>query len=139
MTQAIKPASKRRRKADEDDIERMQDDKIDALKEQMIKAATLDVDKNSQGQIATEKLKLLSKVTDVLARADLAISILDNNLLEAVRLWLEPLPDASMPAYQIQKINQCFRNITYKNRPLGRFRNRESFGFINVLKELKLC
>ncbi|EER32559.1 conserved hypothetical protein [Candida tropicalis MYA-3404] len=103
MTQAIKPASKRRRKADEDDIERMQDDKIDALKEQMIKAATLDVDKNSQGQIATEKLKLLSKVTDVLARADLAISILDNNLLEAVRLWLEPLPDASMPAYQIQK------------------------------------
>ncbi|RCK55991.1 Transcription factor IWS1 [Candida viswanathii] len=103
MSKAIKPATKRRRKADEDDIERMQDDKIDALKEQMIKAATLDVDKNSQGHIATEKLKLLSQVTDVLARADLAISILDNNLLEAVRLWLEPLPDASMPAYQIQK------------------------------------
>ena len=59
--------------------------------------------KNSQGQIATEKLKLLKEVSDILARADLAIPILDNNLLEAVRLWLEPLPDASMPAYQIQK------------------------------------
>ncbi|KAL6453415.1 IWS1 Transcription factor IWS1 [Candida maltosa Xu316] len=103
MSKAIKPTTKRRKKADEDDLERMQDDKIDYLKEQMIKAATLDVEKNSQGQIATEKLKLLSEVTDVLSRADLAISILDNNLLEAVRLWLEPLPDASMPAYQIQK------------------------------------
>ncbi|KAK6462087.1 hypothetical protein DFJ63DRAFT_335433 [Scheffersomyces coipomensis] len=103
MDQAIKQKSTRRRKADEDDLERMQDDKIDMLKDQMIKAANADVEKNSQGQIATDKLKLLKVVTDVLARADLAESILDNNLLEAVRLWLEPLPDASMPAYQIQK------------------------------------
>lgn len=103
MSAAIKSTNKRRRKADEDDLERMQDDKIDYLKDQMIKAANSDVEKNSQGQIATEKLKLLREVTDILARADLAIPILDNNLLEAVRLWLEPLPDASMPAYQIQK------------------------------------
>jgi len=103
MDQAIKNKSTRRRKADVDDLERMQDDKIDYLKDQMIKAANSDVEKNSQGQIATEKLKLLREVTDILSRADLAISILDNNLLEAVRLWLEPLPDASMPAYQIQK------------------------------------
>ncbi|KAG7665276.1 IWS1 [[Candida] subhashii] len=103
MNAAISSKSTRRRKADEDDLERMQDDKIDHLKDLMIKAANLDVEKNSQGQIATEKLKLLRDVTDILSRADLAISILDNNLLEAVRLWLEPLPDASMPAYQIQK------------------------------------
>ncbi|KAI5961522.1 IWS1 [Candida margitis] len=103
MTAAIKVKSNRRRKADEDDIERMQDDKIEHLKEQMINAANLDVEKNSQGQIATEKLKLLEDVLNILSRADLAESILDNNLLEAVRLWLEPLPDASMPAYQIQK------------------------------------
>ncbi|KAI5957059.1 IWS1 [Candida theae] len=103
MTAAIKVKSNRRRKADEDDIERMQDDKIDDLKGQMINAANLDVEKNSQGQIATEKLKLLEEVLNILSRADLAESILDNNLLEAVRLWLEPLPDASMPAYQIQK------------------------------------
>ncbi|KAK6199313.1 transcription factor IWS1 [Scheffersomyces amazonensis] len=103
MDQAIKQRTTRRRKADEDDIERMQDDRIELLKDHMIKAANLDVEKNSQGQIATEKLKLLKEVNDVLSRADLADSILDNNLLEAVRLWLEPLPDASMPAYQIQK------------------------------------
>ncbi|ODV70347.1 hypothetical protein HYPBUDRAFT_118720 [Hyphopichia burtonii NRRL Y-1933] len=103
MTAALKSQTVRRRKTDEDDLERMQDDRIDALKNKMIEAANLDVEKNSQGEIATEKIKLLKEVSDVLSKADLAISILDNNLLEAVRLWLEPLPDASMPAYQIQK------------------------------------
>lgn len=103
MDNAMKTKTVRRKKADEDDLERMQDDRIDYLKDQMIKAANLDVEKNSQGLIATEKLKMLDEVVNVLSKADLAISILDNNLLEAVRLWLEPLPDASMPAYQIQK------------------------------------
>lgn len=103
MTLAVKSRSVKRRKADEDDLERMQDDKIDHLKNRMIEAANLDVERNLQGQIATEKLKLLKEVMETLSKADLAISILDNNLLEAVRLWLEPLPDASMPAYQIQK------------------------------------
>lgn len=102
MEQAVK-SKVRRRKADEDDLERMQDDRIEYLKNRMIEAANLDVEKNLQGQIATEKLKLLREVMDVMLKADLAISILDNNLLEAVRLWLEPLPDALMPAYQIQK------------------------------------
>lgn len=103
MTAAIKSKGTRRKKADEDDLERMQDDRIDFLKDKMIKAANIDAEKNLQGQAATEKLKLLDEVVSVLSKADLAISILDNNLLEAVRLWLEPLPDASMPAYQIQK------------------------------------
>lgn len=103
MDLAVKSKGLKRKKADEDDLERMQDDRIDYLKDQMIKAANLDVEKNSQGLIATEKLKLLPEVKDIISRADLSISILDNNLLEAVRLWLEPLPDASMPAYQIQK------------------------------------
>ncbi|KAF3992417.1 hypothetical protein FT663_00697 [Candidozyma haemuli var. vulneris] len=103
MDLAVKNKTVRRKKADEDDLERMQDDKIDFLKNKMIEAANLDVEKNSNGQIATEKLKLLKEVMETMSKADLAISILDNNLLEAVRLWLEPLPDASMPAYQIQK------------------------------------
>lgn len=29
-------------------------------------------------------------------------SILDNGLLEAIRLWLEPLPDRSLPSLDIQ-------------------------------------
>lgn len=33
----------------------------------------------------------------------MAQSIIDNNLLEGVRKWLEPLPDRSLPALDIQK------------------------------------
>lgn len=33
----------------------------------------------------------------------MAQSIIDNNLLEGVRRWLEPLPDRSLPALDIQK------------------------------------
>ncbi|CAE6517689.1 unnamed protein product, partial [Rhizoctonia solani] len=36
------------------------------------------------------------------AMSSLAQSILDNNLLEGVRRWLEPLPDKSLPALSIQ-------------------------------------
>ena len=35
-------------------------------------------------------------------RQSLAQSIMDNNLLEGVRRWLEPLPDKSLPALNIQ-------------------------------------
>lgn len=35
-------------------------------------------------------------------RSSLAQSILDNNLLDGVRRWLEPLPDRSLPALNIQ-------------------------------------
>lgn len=103
MDLAIKNKGLKRKKADEDDLERMQDDKIDYLKQKMIQAASIDEEKSEKGLIATEKLKLLDEVVSVMSQADLAISILDNNLLDAVRLWLEPLPNASMPAYQIQK------------------------------------
>lgn len=36
-------------------------------------------------------------------RTALAQSIIDNNLLEGVRRWLEPLPDRSLPALDIQR------------------------------------
>jgi transcription factor SPN1 len=36
-------------------------------------------------------------------RGSLAQSIIDNNLLEAVKLWLEPLRDRSLPSLNIQR------------------------------------
>ncbi len=47
-------------------------------------------------------IALLSKLTKVLHRSSLVQSIIDNNLLEGVRRWLEPLPDRSLPALNIQ-------------------------------------
>lgn len=116
MDLVLKVKKYRPEKIGEDDIEKMQDEKLDQLKNEMINCANIDIEKNARGEIATEKLKLLNKVKTLLSRADLINSILDNNLLEAVRLWLEPLPDASMPAYQIQKeLINCLHNIPVKS------------------------
>jgi len=49
------------------------------------------------------KLKSLPKVMGALRKSSLWQSIVDNNLLEGVRRWLEPLPDKSLPALNIQK------------------------------------
>lgn len=119
MDAAIKMKKVRRRKADEDDIDKMEDMKIQQLSERMLQAADADVEKNTQGQVATEKLKMLDEVMSILSRADLAISILDNNLLLCVKVWLEPLPDASMPAYQIQKeLIQALETLPIKTEHL---------------------
>ena len=45
----------------------------------------------------------LFNITHTSNRASLSQSIIDNNLLEGVRRWLEPLPDRSLPALNIQR------------------------------------
>ncbi|KAJ8100870.1 hypothetical protein POJ06DRAFT_267040 [Lipomyces tetrasporus] len=94
---------KKRKKVDEDDIEQMQDDRIVEVRERMRQAAIKDAEAIKDGVPATHKLQMLPEVRDVLQKHSLYDSILDNNLLESVRLWLEPLPDASLPAYSIQR------------------------------------
>ncbi|KAG7922770.1 hypothetical protein KL905_001991 [Ogataea polymorpha] len=93
----------KRKKNDEVDLEAMQDEAIAHLKNMMKDAAELDIECVNNKRPATHKLKLLPQVKDTLLKSNLYDSILDNNLLEAVRIWLEPLPDASLPAFEIQK------------------------------------
>ncbi|KAL6950877.1 hypothetical protein ACO0QE_000159 [Hanseniaspora vineae] len=59
--------------------------------------------KKKEYQPAMEKVKLLPKVAAALNKVSLADTILDNNLLQAVKFWLEPLPDGSLPSFEIQK------------------------------------
>lgn len=60
------------------------------------------------------------------ARSHLQQSILDNNLLEGVRRWLEPLPDKSLPNGIIQKalipklVDMDIDSITLKMSGLGK-------------------
>jgi len=49
-------------------------------------------------------------VMNVLQKTSLSSSIIDNNLLDGVRRWLEPLPDRSLPALNIQ--NAFFDTMT---------------------------
>ena len=92
------------RRKDEHDLTNDDDEMIQILKQQMDAAAKKDAELIENGSgIAINKVKLLPKVRDVLSKVNLAEVILDNNLLAEVRQWLEPLPDASLPSYEIQK------------------------------------
>lgn len=75
----------------------------------MAEAAEADVKARNEvpPQPAMNKLKLLPEVSALLNRnsRDIENAIVDpeNNLLESVRFFLEPLSDGSLPAYNIQR------------------------------------
>ena len=93
-----KRRSTRRRAAGEDDLELMADEEVSALRTEMIIAADEDEEANKFKQPATAKLRLLPRVVSTLQKTHLHQAIMDNNLLEGVKRWLEPLPDRSLPA-----------------------------------------
>ena len=70
----------------------------------MDNAAEQDFNAISNSVPATHKLALLPAVEAVLSKPALHEAILDSFLLIAMRLWLEPLPDRSLPAYSIQRV-----------------------------------
>lgn len=94
---------KRKGGAEEDVLDRYADEEVARLREAMLAAAAEDDAANRARAPATAKLRLLPQVAAVLRKASLAQSIVDNNLLEGVRRWLEPLPDRSLPALNIQR------------------------------------
>ena len=91
------------------DVSTMVDDEIASLRTRMAEAAERDVEARSADppRPAMHKLKLLPEVTAFLNRngRDVESAIVDpeNNLLESVRFFLEPLNDGSLPAYNIQR------------------------------------
>ncbi|KAJ8587776.1 transcription factor iws1 [Rhizopogon salebrosus TDB-379] len=94
---------KKRKKDDEEILDRFADEEVSRLREAMLGAAADDEQANRDKLPATNKLKLLPQVMEVLRKQSLSQSIVDNNLLEGVRRWLEPLPDRSLPALNIQR------------------------------------
>lgn len=98
-------SSGRRRKQDGIDLEQMADQEIDDMRRRMAQAAELDNEGRKRGEPARHKLKLLPEVVTLLNKSNLKDNIVDpeSNILEAVRFFLEPLSDGSLPAYDIQK------------------------------------
>lgn len=100
---ALKRPKVRRRK-DEHDLTNDDDEMVQILKQQMDSAAKKDAELIENGTgVAMNKVQLLPKVSAALSKVNLSEVILDNNLLAEIRQWLEPLPDASLPSYEIQK------------------------------------
>ncbi len=83
----------------------MADAEIEEMRRRMTEAAQADNDARARGQIAMHKVRMLPAVVSLLNRNTLQSSLVDPdiNLLEAVRFFLEPLNDGSLPAYNIQR------------------------------------
>ncbi|KAK7050865.1 Transcription factor iws1 [Paramarasmius palmivorus] len=94
---------KKRKNVDSQILDSFADDEVARLRETMNMAADEDIRANQEKLPATAKLRLLPEAMDTLRKSALAQSIIDNNLLDAVKRWLEPLPDTSLPALNIQR------------------------------------
>ncbi|GEM11912.1 transcription factor Iws1 [Rhodotorula toruloides] len=94
---------KKKKQQDEEDLEMMNDEAVATLRSEMLKAADLDQDENDVGRPAVNKLRLLSRVVDLMQKSALADTIVEGGMLEAVKRWLEPLSDKSLPALTIQR------------------------------------
>lgn len=83
----------------------MADAEIEDMRKRMTHAAQMDAINRQEGKPAMHKLKLLPEVIMLLNRNQYTSALVDPeiNLLEAVRFFLEPLDDGSMPAYNIQR------------------------------------
>ncbi|RLL97543.1 Transcription factor iws1 [Aspergillus turcosus] len=106
MDEALKKPTKRRfRKADGIDLEQMADAEIEDMRKRMTHAAQMDASDRREGRPAMHKLKMLPEVVSLLNRNQYVNSLVDPeiNLLEAVKFFLEPLDDGSLPAYNIQR------------------------------------
>ncbi|OCF32890.1 transcription factor IWS1 [Kwoniella heveanensis BCC8398] len=96
----------RRKKKGDDDVDIVDsyhDDVCARLRDRMIAAADRDEAANRAKLPGTAKLAMLDEVMGVLRNTTLWQSIVDNGVLEAVKRWLEPLPDRSLPSVGIQK------------------------------------
>src|ERR1700733_1729386 len=83
----------------------MADAEIEEMRRRMTDAAKWDNEGRDRGEPAQHKLKLLPEVVALLNKNTLKESLVDPDitLLQAVRFFLEPLNDGSLPAYNIQR------------------------------------
>ncbi|KAL1925679.1 uncharacterized protein VTP21DRAFT_562 [Calcarisporiella thermophila] len=99
---ALSTGRSRRRKHGDYDLEEGADEIVDQLRNEMKDAVQKDQQLNADRKPAITKIVMLPHVLEQLRKTHLHEYVLDNNLLEAVRMWLEPLPDRSLPSLDIQ-------------------------------------
>ncbi|PVG04446.1 hypothetical protein CPB86DRAFT_869109 [Serendipita vermifera] len=105
IKEILKPSkrARKRTKQNEDDLDKIADDYVIALREEMMIAANEDKIASKEGIPAVAKLRMLDRVMDTLQKTQYTTSIMDQDLLGACKVWLEPLENKSLPALNIQK------------------------------------
>jgi len=95
--------SKRRRHRDGGTFISDADDVVSAMITKMNEAAEEDRTLNSQKKPALKKLSLLSQVVMHLKKQDLKETFIDSGVMSAIKEWISPLPDKSLPALRIRE------------------------------------
>ncbi|XP_030633315.1 protein IWS1 homolog [Chanos chanos] len=79
------------------------DDVVNAMITKMNEAAEEDRMLNSQKKPALKKLTLLPTVVMHLKKQDLKETFIDSGVMTAIKEWISPLPDKSLPALRIRE------------------------------------
>ena len=105
MDEAVKSHKTSRRRGGID-LEAQADAEIEGMRHRMAKACEQDAEARARGDVATQKLKILPDVVELMNRNTIQSQLVDPdiNILEAVRFMLEPADqDAALPNYKIQR------------------------------------
>ncbi|KAK3842622.1 MAG: hypothetical protein J3R72DRAFT_523517 [Linnemannia gamsii] len=94
-------STSRRRKKDDEDIDTELDESAARFVAKMQEAAFADIDAKVNRQAALAKVRMLENVKAQLNKSHVHNTFLDNGILESMKLWLEPLQDASLPSLDI--------------------------------------
>ncbi|KAM9183997.1 protein IWS1 homolog isoform 2-T2 [Mergus octosetaceus] len=120
-------SGKRRRNRDGGTFISDADDVVSAMIVKMNEAAEEDRQLNTQKKPALKKLTLLPTVVMHLKKQDLKETFIDSGVMSAIKEWLSPLPDRSLPALKIReellKILQELPSVsqeTLKHSGIGR-------------------
>ncbi|CAG8820638.1 24361_t:CDS:2 [Gigaspora margarita] len=99
----LMPKKKGRSKSKGIDLEKEHDVTADRLYQRMMKLADDDVNNCQNRKPASRKLDNLESIVRELSKTYMVDALLDNNILDAIRYWLEPLPDRSLPSITLQE------------------------------------
>lgn len=61
-----------------------------------------DIELNNARQPATNKYVLLPQVVNAFQKVSMQIPLVENGALKAIKAWLNPLPDKSLPSLNIR-------------------------------------
>ena len=94
---------------------------VESFLARMEAAAEADMDANTKGKPAIQKLRMLPDVQDILSNQNVHNEFLDGGLLGVFKAWIEPMPDGSLPNITVRSavlklLAQLPIDISYEGR-----------------------